>query len=259
MTGLSVLFAAQAATAASIGFTGVDQADMDNIVKELSLNGSLHTVTTPSGYGSIFGFEVGLIAGLTMADKMGALVKEQTGSDDIKSLPHLALVGGVTIPFGLTVEAALVPSLDQGGFKYGQYAAALKYSIDIIPMVNVALRGFVASSSLEFKQTISSVESTVTYDGSVMGLQALVSPAMIPIIEPYAGLGFVSAKGKMSLSGGVTFFDPSLTTGSSAESSPTSEQLLVGFNVRLFPITLGAEYSRAFGAGSLTAKLSAGF
>jgi len=78
------------------------------------------------------------------------------------------------------------------------------------------------------------------------------------VIEPYVGIGTVTAKNDLSYSG-TSIFNSSLTTSTSASKSPTSTQMLLGVNVNVLFFHLGAEYFSAFGTSGYSAKLAFGF
>lgn len=248
------------AKAAAISFPSLSQDSFDKAIREFTANSYLHSVTPASSMGSIFGFEVGLIAGITKTPEIDALVQANSGTS-VSMLPHAGLLGALTIPFGITAEVVLVPKTDMGDLKYQQFAGALKWTatdsvLSMLPL-NLAVRGFLSQTQLSYTQTISSVDSTVTIDDQVMGLQLLASPKLIPIIEPYIGVGMLSGKGKMDVSGTSTLFN--FTTAQSAESSPSSSQLFMGIEARLLLLTFGVEYSRAFETDSYTGKFSLKF
>ncbi len=251
---------------AALELRDLSQEDFDKVIREVSANTSLHSVTAPSSLGSIFGFELGVVGGLTRTPEIDALAKEASSSAELKNLPHAALIGAVTVPGGITAEVMFLPKISAQGLDYQQYAAAVKWTLTdhVIPLpVNIAARGFMAKSEFSFKQVMNDpvlgtpVDTLITSDNTVMGAQLLVSPKLIPIIEPYIGVGYVSAKGKMNVSGNARLFD--FTNNQSAESQPTSSQLLVGADIRLLLIGIGAEYTRAFGTDSVTAKFSLKF
>ncbi len=257
------------AALAAPAFTNLSQQDFEGIAKDLSANSSLHTVMGAGGLGSIFGFEIGLAAGVASTKEIERLVKEASPSTDIPILPHAGLVAAVTVPFGLTGEFAFVPEITASGAKYSAFAGAVKWALsdDFLPMIpfNLALRGFMAKSEFSFAQTINNASTgnvptdvNVKYEGGVMGLQLLASPKL-PVFEPYAGVGYLSAEGDLGVTGSATatFFD--FTTAQSATSKPTSAQLLLGVNVRLLLMSFGVEYANAFGTDTVTGKLALRF
>lgn len=251
---------------AAPAFSNISRQDFDKISKELSANTTLHNVMPASSLGSIFGFEVGLVAGVATTEEIEKLVKETSPSTEVSMIPHAGLIGALTVPFGITGEVAFVPEITAEGAKYSSYAAAVKWALsdELLPVIpfSLSVRGFLAKSDFKFNQTINNASTgnvpttvNVKYEGSVMGLQLLASPKL-PIVEPYLGLGYLSAEGDLSLSGSstATFFD--YTSAQSANTKPTSTQLLVGVNVQLLAIVFGAEYSNAFDTDTFTGKLS---
>lgn len=241
------------AHAAGVGLTNLSQADFDNAIRELSANSTFHAATGASALGSIFGFEIGLVGGLTNTPEINRLSKQVDASADIGRLPHASLLAAVTVPMGFTAEALLLPSVSVGDIKYQQFGGAVKWSTspDLLPF-NLAVRGFLTRNEVSFTQLQSGSTITVTQENSQYGLQLLASP-MLPFIEPYVGIGTVAAKGKMSYTGSSSIF--AFTTAQSAESSPSSTQFLVGVNANLLIMNIGAEYSRAFSTDSYNLKL----
>lgn len=247
-------------------FDNLTDEDFDKISKEFSANSTLHSVMGAGSLGSIFGFQVGLTGGITKTPETDAIVKRSAPSSSVQAFPHAALLAAVTIPFGLTAEATFIPQINSSGFEYNQYAGALKWTmtdniLSILPL-NIAVRGFLSKTTMSFSQVINNsstgnqnVDATVKYDGTVTGLQLLASPKLIPIIEPYVGVGVLSGNSKLSSSIGSVFASGS----TSKEVSPTSTQFLLGADIRLLLIGAGVEYSRAFGTESYTMKFSLGF
>jgi hypothetical protein len=255
---VTLILLATKAYAATPTFNNLTQAEFNKIMREFSANSSWHSVTPPSSMGNIFGLELGVVAGTTNTPDIDAIVKQTAPGTDVKMIPHASLLGVVSIPFGITAEVMMLPKFDISGLTYQQYGGALKWTTGLMVLpVNLAVRGFMTKSELTFKQTVSSVDTTITQDGSVSGLQLMVSPKLIPIIEPYAGIGYVSATSKMTAVGSSSIFG--FTSAQSAEFKPTSTQLILGADVRLLLIGFGFEYERSFETESLTAKFSLKF
>lgn len=234
----------------------LNQADFDAAIRELSSNASFRTLTGASSLGSLFGFEIGVIGGVTSTPEIDRLSKSVSSSNEFPRAAHASLVGALSIPMGLTAEVMLLPKVNVAGLEYQQTGLGLKWSTGALLPVNLAVRGFYSQSELSFSQTAGGIVGTVKQENRQTGLQLLVSP-MLPLIEPYAGLGFVSARGTMSLAGTGSLFN--FTTSQSAESSPTTTQVLVGMNANLIGLKLGAEYARMFGTDNITVKLGFGF
>lgn len=262
-----VCFAPSMAMAA-FSFPQMSQESFDSIEKDFAANTSLHNALPPSSMGSIFGFEVGVVAGATKSPGVNQQVQQVSPSTDASLLPHLGLVGAVTVPGGLTVEALYLPKQSMSDVSYQQYAFALKWTMTdglLLLPVNLALRGFYGKSELTFNQNLTDPISSqpVAVNGTsamgVTGAQIFVSPKLIPVLEPYIGLGYLKASGTMSVAGPTSATLFSFTSDQSASSSPTSTQIFAGLDVRLLVLGLGFEWSRAFGTDSYTAKLSLKF
>lgn len=257
------IFASSALAAAGPGFTNLSQDDFDKVINELSANSTFHSVTGASSLGAVFGVEVALVGGLTNTPEINRLSKSVDASADVGRLPHASLLAAVSVPLGFTGELLMFPSVSVGDIKYQQFGGAIKWTATealVLPF-NIAARAFITKNEISFKQTLNNastgnvpVEVTVAQENSQTGLQLLVSPNL-PMIEPYAGIGMVSAKGKVNMTGATTGTIFGFTSAQSAESSPTSTQFLIGVNANLLLLNLGMEYSRAFGTDSYNAKL----
>lgn len=258
----SLFIASSAAFGAGPGFTNLTQDDFDKVINELSANSTFHSVTGAGSLGSVFGVEVGLVGGLTNTPEINRLSKTVDASADVGRLPHASLLAAVSVPLGFTGELLVFPSVSVGDIKYQQFGGAIKWTATealVLPF-NLAARAFITKNEISFKQTLNNattgnvpVEVTVAQENSQAGLQLLVSPNL-PVFEPYAGIGIVSAKGKVAMTGATTGTIFGFTSAQNAESSPSSTQYLLGLNVNLLILNIGIEYSRAFGTDSYNAK-----
>lgn len=259
----SLFLASPALAAAGPGFDNLSQGDFDNAIRELSGNSTYHSVTGAGTLGSIFGIEVGVVGGLTSTPEINAYSKRVDASADISRLPHASLLVGVSVPLGFTGELLLFPEVTLSDIKYQQYGGSVKWTATdllVLPF-NLAVRGFVTNNKMSFQQTLNNASTgnnpvlvSVTQDNSQLGLQLLASP-ILPLFEPYAGIGFVKATGKLAVSGATTGTIFNFTSAQSAESSPTTTQFLLGINANLLLLNLGVEYSRAFDTNSYNFKL----
>lgn len=240
----------------------LSQQDFDNVIREFTASTNYHSATPASSMGSIFGVEVGVVAGVTNTPEVNKLVGQASPGSSLSAIPHAGLLAAVTTPIAVTLEGVYLPTISQKDMKIENYGIGVKWtptdSIFLLP-VNISLRGFMTKTQFHFDQQIGGGGTgTVTYDGQVTGLQILASPKIIPILEPYAGFGVLNGKGKLSVSGtaGNIF---QFTNSQSAEASPTSTQILIGADIRLLLIGFGVEYSRAFDTETYTGKFSLKF
>ena len=253
VAAIAVMASAPTAQAAGPGFQNLSQDDFDKVIKEISANTSYHSVTGASSLGTVFGFEVGVVGGLTNTPDINALSKQVDASADVSRLPHAALLLGASVPLGFTGELLFFPEMTFSTVKYSQFGASLKWTATealVLPF-NLAVRGFISSNKMAFDQVVSGNNVTVNEENSQTGIQLLASPSL-PMVEPYVGVGIIKANGKMSVTGSNTIY--AFTTSQCAESSPTTTQFLLGVNLNLLIMNLGLEYSTAFGTSSYNAK-----
>lgn len=260
-------FITTTANAAVPSFNSITSADYDKIVKELSANFAYSSVTPASSLGGLWGFEFGLVGGLTKTPEILALVKKNNSTFDQEKFPHGGAMLRVGIPLGFTAEAIVFPKRTISSLKIGQTSGAAQWTITDVFFsdlpVNLALKGFYSKTTMSYGQVINNsttantnVNATISFDDTLYGGQFLVSKKLL-VFEPYLGLGYVHAKGDLGISAATapnaSFF---AAGGSSASTTPTSGQLLAGLDIKLFFFTLGAEYQRAFGTSSYNGRVS---
>lgn len=240
-------------------FTSITSADFDDISKDMSANFVHNSMLGASKMGSIFGFEVGVVGAQTNSSRTNTIVKRNADAE-LPNLYNAGLEGAVGIPFGIAFEAVLFPKMTFSGASLTSTSLALKWNInEVIPVlpVNLALRGVFSNSEFSFDQTTSGVATAVANKNSVSGVQLLFSP-MIPMVEPYVGVGSLSASNELSMTG-VSIFDPSFSTAMSEKRTLTGTQVLAGVNITLALLKFGFEYSSAFDTSRYGLKLAVGF
>lgn len=256
------LIIAEPSHAAGPGFNNLSQSDFDNAIRELSGNSTYHSVTGAGSLGALFGIEVGVVAGLTTTPEINTLSKSVDPSADVGRLPHASFLAAVSVPMGFTVEALLFPSISVGDIKYQQFGGSVKWTSGDILMLpfNLAARAFITKNEMSFGQTLNNASTgnvnvavDVKQENSQFGLQLLASPNL-PLIEPYVGIGQVSAKGSLNVSGATTGTIFGFTSAQSAESSPSSTQFILGINANLLLMNVGLEYNRVFSTDSYNFK-----
>lgn len=242
--------------AADPAFDNIDGNDMKEITKGMGANFAHNSLMGASQMGRLFGFQVGVTAAQTSVPKIDDIAKQNAGAE-LPNLYNAGLVGAVGVPFGISAEIVLIPETSVGDLEVGSTSLAVKWNInEIVPIlpVNVALRGFYSTAELSFDQT-SPVTTTVKNETTVTGLQLLVSP-ILPIIEPYVGIGYVKAENDLT---GTGIFDGSYTVSNSASADESGTQFLVGVEASLALFKLGAEYSRTLDNNRLGIKVALGF
>lgn len=241
-------------------FSGITESDFDSITKEMSANFAHSSLLGPSKMGTILGVQVGIIAAQTGTPNIDAIVKRSGGSG-LSNLYNAGLLGAIGIPMGIAFEAVIVPTLTTSGASVNSTSMAVKWNInEVIPLlpVNLALRGFYSNANFEFNQTVVGTPVTVTNKTKVTGVQLMISP-MLPVVEPYLGIGLLSGTDELGVTGTNSIFDPSYSTQQSERKTVTATQMIAGVDVNLLVLKLGAEYTQSFGATRTAIKLAFGF
>ena len=265
------LFFCETLLAAAPSIDNIDQGDLDKVVKEFSANFAHAPVSPPSSLGKIFGFELGAVAGATSTPEFQRLVKEVDPDTNIPYIPHAGIFAALSVPFGITLEANLIPKTTVSDVSIDNVGLGLKWTMTNVfwtaSPFDLALRAHYSSSQLSFKQTVQNastsnqpVDAVVTYDSNSYGVN-LSAGARLIFIEPYAGLGFIKGKGDLSVSGSsfVSIFNTTFSSSQSASSDATSAHLFAGLQFDLLLFHLGFEYGNAFGVNRYSAKLSLAF
>lgn len=241
--------------AQSLSFQQLDQKDFEDIVKDFSAVFNHTSVSGASSLGTIFGFEVGLVGGITRTGRVDALADEGGTDQNAGKIPHGALLGIITVPAGITVEAGFIPKVGSNEFKFNTFTGAVKWTPTDVFLdwpLSVAIKAHLTKTKAEFNQTIATVPTKFDYDNTITGFTLLASKNFV-LVEPYAGIQVLSAKGKMDVTGSTTVFTVPAQSGSA---SVSSTGFLLGCELKLLIVKLGAEYQNLFGTSRYTGKLS---
>ena len=244
-------------------FDNLTNTDLDNISKEFSANFVHRAVSPASTLGDIFGFEVGLIAGITDAPDIAAITQREdpTNTDPFDKIAHAGLYGSVSVPFGITAELVLLPEQDLGDVSISHTSFGLKWTFSKylpIPMVDLAIKGHFSSSEMSFSDTVDSVTTTVSLENSTMGATLLGSVNLL-VFEPFVGIGYVTRDTDLTASGTAQIFDSSFTLNQAGSVDGSSSQVLAGVQVNLLIMKIAAQYENVFGTSVTSAKLTFGF
>ena len=238
-------------------FKAVSSSDLDTLTKEFSSNFSHPSVMGAATLGKIFGLELALVAGQNPSPGLDKIVKASDPTQSLPNLYHAGLLLAVSVPLGFTGEVVYTPKVGSNGLELKGQSMALKYTLNesliVIPF-NLAFRYFISNYTVSFPQATATATGTVENKNNVSGLQILVSPSL-PMVEPYAGIGFLQAKDTLSFNGTGTIFGVSYPGSSSQDATASTTQFLLGVNAHLLLFSLGLEYASAFDSSRYTAKL----
>ena len=248
------------ATAQSIPLQNLTDSDLSKIVGDLSVN-FLHTsVSGASTLGHLYGFEVGVVAGKTNTPHLNEVANQVPGNNaDAGKLYDAELLGILTVPLGLTVELGLVPKVGSSSFKFSAFSGAVKWTpTEVLLDLPVSLAGKLSftTDSLTFNSTANGTPIDYSYSNSEIAFTALVSKNFA-IVEPYFGLGYVSAKGRLSADSSI--FNSGFTTDTSASASRSGALWMIGAEVKLVVVKLGLEYMSLFNTDRVMGKVSVYF
>ncbi|MCX7675455.1 MAG: hypothetical protein N2Z70_06470 [Bdellovibrionaceae bacterium] len=241
---------------ADLGFINLSKEQFEDISKDLAANFSHRSVSGAASLGATFGVEVNIFAASTSSSRLSNLSKA-SGGGDLPNLYNAGLMAGVSIPFGLTFEGMLLPSLDQDGVKFSGNSLGLRWLInDVVPVlpINLALRLNQSISTFGFTQNTSGVNGKVDSETKVQEVGLYLSPKM-PVVEPYVGVSYVSANSSMDFVGTGSFF----TVGNSQSASFGSTKTVLGLSVLVPFFSFGVEYVNLFGTSGYGLKLGMSF
>ena len=249
-----LLFTGSFAQAQNVAFTQLTDAQAKQVIKEFSANFTHTSVSGASALGDVFGLEFGLVAGLTKTDEIDNLAKTADPSAKADKIPHGGILGMVSVPFGFTFEGSLIPKVGGDDFKFNNLGLAVKWTVNSVVElpVSVAVKAHMMKSSLTFKQTVSSVQSTIDFDDKVSGLLLLVSKDLV-VVEPYVGFGLLKGDGEFSVAGTTQFFQSGATTYSAKQNGT---QFVAGLEASLLILKLGVEYARNFDTNGVNFKFA---
>lgn len=254
-------------TTASLGFWAnaqdlkiedIDKSQFKNLIGDFSAN-SLHTsVQGAAPLGDIWGFEVGLVGGLTQTPELDKIVKQAEAGASADQIYHAELLGVLSVPFALTGEIGLIPKLGGDDFKFSAMSLALKFTPTELFFelpVDIAVKAALTKVEAEFHQEVNGNPVDYDFTNDVTHIGVFVSKNFV-VLEPYAGVGLVNAKGDLSFSGTALVFDPTYTVGTSASEKTSSTAFILGTEAKLLLLKLGLEYTHVFDTSRFTGKIS---
>lgn len=232
--------------------------DVKNLIKETSANFNHTSVSGASSLGTIWGFEVGLVGGITKTPKIDELVKRAEPQTKADQIPHGQLLGRLTVPAGVTVEAGFIPKFGKEDFKFNTLSLGVMWTPTDVLLdwpLSVAGKFHITRTNLDFRDEVGSpkVDTTFKYQSTTTVFSLLVSKNFV-LVEPYAAILFGQTKGDLDVTGSNSVFNVTGQTSASGKSSGTG--FAVGTELKLLIFKAGLEYSKLFDTGRFTGKLA---
>jgi hypothetical protein len=253
------VFTAGASAHANLSLPIIDQTDLNNIASDMAGTFTHSSVSPASGLGDYFGFEFGVIGGITYTPHIYTLVNESAPNNDVRYLPHINLLMAFSIPMGIKIEATFLPSVTDYGITLQSYSGAILWNLSdtILPLpFELAVRIHESLALVKFDETVSGVTEGVQISSINQGIDIIASDNF-GLVEPYAGIGGVKTYGEVKLSGPNSIF--SFTNALSASADVLGFELLAGVNLRYKHGVFGLEIADIFNDTRALTKISAVF
>lgn len=248
----------QVSLAQDLTLQNLNQDDLEDIVGDFSAVFNHTTVSGAGSLGNIFGFELGLVGGLTKTPKIDSLADESGTDQKADTIPHAELIGLLTVPAGITVDVGMLPKVGNDEFKFSSYSLGVKWTPTDILLdwpLSVAIKGQMTKTDATFKQDIQTVPTTFDYKNTITAFTLLVSKNFV-LVEPYVGYSLLSAKGELDVTGSTQVFDAAYTTSQSASAKKSSSGFVLGAELKLLVFKAGLEYAHLFDTNRYSAKLA---
>lgn len=230
----------------------LDQSQIDPVLSTLASTTVFRSME-PCSHPDVFGFWINARVNATFSKSLASIV-----SSNMSYVPFGNIQAGINAPLGLGIEFGILPSQNISGTSFGSWGGAIKWSylraIFKRAPFDSAIRGSYTSSFVNFSQTISGIPLTVNYNSSIIGATLDISKQLL-FFEPYVGYGFLLQNSSLGATGTVSLFNSTFPVNTNTVTSKTMTGWFhAGFELKLFIVTLGAQYDNAFGSDNYAVK-----
>ena len=246
--------------AQTIPLRALNHDDFDVVASELSTSVLFSDVGAAATLGHVFGFEVGVVGGLTNTAGIHRLAREADPGANVKQVPNANVFAAVTLPLALTVEGGVLPRIGGKDYRFENFGLALKWTptelFFALPL-DLAVRAQTVKSGARLRSVVDGAPTQLTVDARAVGFEAVVSKNF-GILTPFASVGAVQARADLNASGG-SVFDSAFSVTQSATAKPSGALYRAGLEVHLLVLNAAVEYERALGTDRFNAKFAVGF
>jgi len=208
-----------------------------------------------TGYGKIWGVGLGVSANATSTSGISSVVTGLSGS----FLPAGEINAGLTVPFGLTIEGGLLPTISYQSSSFSKTSIGAKWQINKVLLTSLpfdlALRVGFTKGALSYSQTSGGPQVDVAYDSTLISANLIVSKNFV-VLEPFAGIGLVNHSSLLSGTGAGSIFGagyPAATT--SINSAAATLWMHAGLLVNLQILRASASVDYTFNLLSFNGKV----
>ncbi len=250
---LSVLFLGALAQADSLpDFGELTLPQIEDVLQDFTANSYPTTVSGASSMGRLVGVEFGIVGGVTGTDS----IARHTQQNDVDQLPSALLFARVDAPFGFGAEVTMLP-LKIDDIEYNTFSIAGRMNVNkFIPLpVSLKAKLRIGNADIDYKGNVDGNTIEGNMSNTFTSLDLTVSKKFI-FIEPYAGLGFITAKGDYNYDAP----DSPVPVDNQQQSNVrmNTEHLFAGVQVNLIGFRLGLEYSKLYDTDRIMAKVAFG-
>ena len=243
----------------SIFFNGFDEEDFDDVSKDLGAAFAFSTNSGGSSLGKLWGIEAGLLFGVTNASNIARIVKEHSGKDqsELARIPSGGLIAGVAFPFGIGIEANIIPKLDVSDASFSNSALAVRWEItDTTPLIGgfsplkLALRASYGNSGFDYQDNTEKANFNIknTEIAAIAGFNLF-------LVEPYISLGYLKTSVDLNAKSKSLLLE--IPAEINLDSSLSTTKFTTGILFKLPIIRFGFEHVNfSGGVNRYTAKLS---
>jgi hypothetical protein len=230
--------------AGAVGFSNLTQTELQGIAKEVGA-GFLHSSLTPASK-SDHDFQVGIISSGASSDTLKSLIGRYDSNSNFNTIPRASLLGAMKLGSQFSIELLVLPPLTVTEIKFDSQSIGLKwFGSEVFPAsFDWSVRSFVGRTGISWSQTISSVNTSMTYSQLYWGVIAEASKKF-GYFEPYLNLGLAFNHGEMT-SAGASIFSSAYTTSSKSSESVTGLIFASGVSAEFSLVNFAIEFGSAY-------------
>ncbi len=240
---------------ASISYNNLTDDDIVGLMKDTSAVLNHTPVMGALPLSEEFGIATGLVLSTTSIPNIEDTVVRETPSAEVNSLPSASLLFVGRLPKNWTAEVSYLPEVSIGTSSLKLKALAFKKTL---PKSNrgfdLGLRVQYTKSTLATEQDVAGAPARIKLREQIVGLGAVASNSFL-YFEPYIGVNYLYAMGKMSINGDSEVF--TFTDAKSVSKNVSGYQLYSGIQVNYQSMQLGFEAGKIFDSMKATLKISA--